>query len=79
MAKGQTFICYLACLLLSILKMKVAKLDISFQTALNELDGMCRISMRDPKKGFRIDRFIALTKKQGNILSAIDKNLLKTL
>jgi transposase len=77
--EAHVFICYLACLLLSILKIKVAKLDISFQTALNELDGLYRIYMRDPKKGFRLDRLVALTKKQENILSAIDKNLLKAL
>lgn len=77
--EAHVFICYLACLLLSILKMKVAKLDISFQTALNELDGLYRIYMRDPKKGFRLDRLVVLTKKQENILSAIDKKLLKAL
>ena len=59
--------------------MKVAMLDISFQTALDELDGLYRIYMWDPKKGFRLDSLVALTKKQENILSAIDKKLLKAL
>jgi len=75
--EAHIFICYLACLLLSILKMKVAKLDMSFQTALDELDGLYRIYIRDPKKGFRLDRLVALTKKQEKILSAVDKRLLK--
>lgn len=75
--EAHIFICYLSALLLSILKMKVAKLEMSFQAALNELDGLYRIYLRDPKKGFRIDRLVALTKKQEKILRAIDKGLVK--
>jgi transposase len=77
--EAHIFICYLACLLLSILKIKVAKLDMSFQTALDELDGLYRVYLCDPKKGFRLDRLVALTKKQEKILSCVDKKLLKAL
>jgi transposase len=75
--EAHIFICYLSSVLLAILKMKVAKLDMSFQAALNELDGLYRIYLKDPKKGFRIDKLVALTTKQEKILRAIDKRLLK--
>ena len=77
--EAHIFICYLSCLLLSILKIKVAPLEISFQTALNELDGLYRVYLKVPKKGFRIGRLVALTKKQEKILRAVDKRLLKSL
>lgn len=75
--EAHIFICYLSCLLLSILKEKVKPLGLSFQAALTELDGMYRVYLKDPKKNFKIDRLVALTKKQEEILKVIDKRLLK--
>ncbi|MGK5086004.1 hypothetical protein WDW86_00455, partial [Bdellovibrionota bacterium FG-2] len=75
--EAHIFICYLSCLLLSILKLKVSPLGLSFQSALNELDGLYRVYLKDPKQGFRIDRLVALTKKQEKILRVVDKQLLK--
>ncbi len=56
---------------------KVAPLGLSFQEALNELDGLYRVYLRDPKSGFRLGRMVTLTKKQEQILRAVDKRLLK--
>ena len=75
--EAHVFVCYLSCLLLSILKMKVAGLGMSYQTALRELDGLYRIYLKDPKKGFKVGRLVALTRTQEKILRAIDKNLMK--
>ncbi|MGK5084888.1 transposase [Bdellovibrionota bacterium FG-1] len=75
--EAHVFICYLSCLLLSILKEKVKPLGLSFQAALNELDGLYRIYLRDPKNNFKIDRLVALTKKQEEILKMVDKTLLR--
>ena len=76
--EAHIFICYLSCLLLSILKMKVARLEMSEQCALRELDGLYRIYLRDPKKGFKLGRLVALTRIQEKILRAVAKDLVKT-
>jgi hypothetical protein len=75
--EAHVFICYLSCLLLALLKMKVAPLGISFQEALHELDGLYRVYLHDPKSGFKLGRLITLTKRQEQILRAVDKRLLK--
>lgn len=75
--EAHVFICYLSCLLLSILKMKVANLGISYQSALRELDGLYRIYLKDSKSGFKVERLVALTRAQEKILHAIDKSLIK--
>lgn len=75
--EAHIFICYLSCLLLSILKEKVKPLGFSFQTALNELDGLYRVYLKDPKNNFKIDRLVALTKMQEEILKVVDKKLIK--
>ena len=75
--EAHVFICFLACLLLSLLKMRVAPLELSFQDALNELDGLYRVYLRDPKRDFKLGRLVALTKQQEKILRAVDKRLLK--
>ena len=75
--EAHVFICYLSGLLLALLKMKVAPLGISFQEALNELDGLYRVYLRDPKSGFTLGRLTTLTKRQEQILRAVDKRLLK--
>jgi transposase len=76
--EAHIFICYLSCLLLSILKMKVAGLEMSEQSALRELDGLYRIYLRDPKNGFKVGRLVALTRIQEKILRSVSKDLVKT-
>jgi len=70
-------ICYLSYLLLSVLKFKLVKIDISPIEALSELDTMYRVYIRDPDKGFKISRTVTLSKKQETILKTINRNLLK--
>jgi len=69
-------ICYLSYLLLSVLKFKLTKIDMSPIEALSELDTMYRVYVRDPKKEFKISRVVTLSKKQETILKTVNKNLL---
>ena len=75
--ESHVFICYLSYLLLSILKMRLKKLNISPMTALQELDSLYRVYMKDAKKGFEVSRVVALNKMQEKILKTVDKNLFK--
>ena len=72
---AHVFICYLSCLLLSILKMKLKKLGISPSQALEDLYSMYRICLYDKKKKNRFYRTVTLSKYQENILKAINRNL----
>ena len=73
---AHVFICYLSYLLLSLLKIHLKSLDITPIQALEELDSVYRIYMRDPKKSFKLARLVTLTKKQEQILRAVDKSLM---
>jgi transposase len=75
--EAHIFICYLSSIILSILKIKVASLGISFTEALDELHGLYRVYLRNPKNGFQIDRLVALSKQQEKILKVVDKSLVK--
>jgi hypothetical protein len=61
-------ICYLAYLLLSLLKFRLKDLALSPEAALRELNTMYKVYRRDQKKGFRISRVVTLSKKQEQIL-----------
>ena len=43
---------------------------------MNELATMYKVYMRDTKKGFEVSRVVTLTKKQENILKAVNKKML---
>jgi transposase len=75
--KAHVFICYLSYLLLSLLKFRLDKINISPQEALRELETMYKVYLRDSKGIFKISRIVTLTKKQELILKAVDKMLLK--
>jgi len=77
--EAHVFICYLACLLLSVLKDKVRHLNMSAIAALYDLDGLYRVCLRDPKSGFKLGKLVALTKNQEKILGAVNKRLLKAM
>lgn len=77
--EAHVFICYLAYLLLSVLKDKVRTLEISPIKAIQDLDGLYRVYLRDPKSGFKLGKLVALTKNQEKILAAVDKRLLKSM
>lgn len=72
---AHVMICYLALLLLSLLKFRLKDLNISPVTALRELETMYKVYGKDSKKGFIFSRTVTLTKQQEKILKAIDKTL----
>ena len=73
---AHVFICYLAYLLLSLLKWHLKPLGMSAEMALRELETMYKVYLKDPKRGFKISRVVTLTKKQEKIIRAVDKKLL---
>ena len=74
---AHVFICYLAYLLLSLLQYQLAKLDITAEEAILELESMYKVYLRDTRKGFKLARVVTMTKKQESILKAVDKKLIK--
>lgn len=74
---AHVFICYLAYLLLALLKFRLRPLALSPQRALDELHTMYKVYLRDAKHGFQISRVVTLSKKQEAILKTIDRKLLK--
>ena len=74
---AHVFLCYLAYLLLSLLRYRLRRTDFTAEGALLELGTMYKVYLRDPKRGFKLSRVVALTKKQEMILKAIDKRLLR--
>lgn len=75
--EGHIFVCYLAYLLLSLLKYKLKKTGISAVEALHELESLYKIYMKDSVKGFEVSKLVRLTKKQEDILRAVSKSLLQ--
>ena len=73
---AHIFICYLAYLLLSLLKYHLRKISVSPEEALSELSTMYKVYLKDSKKQFRISRIVTLTKRQEDILKCIDPKLL---
>jgi len=76
--KAHVFICYLAYLLLSLLQYKLGAQKITAEAALLELDSMYKVYLRDEKKGFKVSRVVAMTKRQETILKCVDPGLLKS-
>ena len=74
---AHVFICYLAYLLLSILKMKLNKLEMQPLRALKEVETLYKVYLKDKKKDFKFDKVVALSKIQEKILKAVGKKLLK--
>jgi transposase len=74
---AHVFICYLSYLLLSLLQYHIDKLDISAEDALIELETMYKVYLRDVKKGFSLSRVVTLSKRQEQILKAVNKRLVK--
>jgi transposase len=73
---AHVFICYLSYLLLSLLKLRLEKINISPGAAIRELDSLYKVYMRDSKKGFEVVRVVALNKLQEKILKTVDKELI---
>ena len=73
---AHVFICYLSYLLLTILKMKLKKIELSPIQALKELGSLYKVYMFDKKKGLHFQKTVALNKIQEKIMRAIDRKLL---
>jgi transposase len=76
---AHVFICYLAYLLLSMLKLRLKPIGMSPTECLEELDSLYRVYIRDERKGFKLAKTVALSKKQEEILKTIDKKLLASV
>jgi len=74
---AHVFICYLSYLLISILKMRLAKIKISPTQALKDLDTLYKVYLRDKKKDFKFEKIVAFSKHQEKILLAVSKKLLE--
>jgi transposase len=75
--QAHVFICYLAYLLLSLLQYRLRHTEFTAESALLELGSMYKVYLRDAKRGFKLSRVVALTKKQQTILKTIDRQLLR--
>lgn len=75
--KAHVFLCYLSYLLLSLLNLHVKPLGLTATAALEELGSMYKVYLKDRRRILRASRIVALTKKQEEIIRAVDKRLLK--
>ena len=74
---AHVFICYLAYLLLALLKYRLKSTGISPEEALDELSTMYKVYLQDSKQVHRLSRVVTLTRRQEMILKAINPALLK--
>jgi transposase len=74
---AHVFICYLAYLLLSLLKLRLKPLEMSPVECLTELNSLYKVYIRDDTKGFKLSKIVSLSKKQEEILKTVDKKLIK--
>lgn len=77
--KAHIFICYLSYLLLSIFNYKLKKKNVKVSSieALDQLETMYKIYLKDSKNGNEFVKTVMLTKLQESILKAINKKLIK--
>ena len=74
--EAHIFICFLAYLLLSLLRLHLRSLRLSPEEALRELETMYKVYLRDRRNRFHLSRIVTLTKSQERILRSIDPTLL---
>jgi len=67
-------ICYLSYCILSLLKFKLRKLDVSPVDALEQLSSAYKVYLEDKKTKFKWQKVVTLKKSQEKIIKAIDKN-----
>ena len=77
--RAHVFLCYLAYLLLSLLRLHLRHTEFTAERALNELSTMYKVYLRDSQHRFHLSRTVTLNKNQELILKTIDKSLLKNL
>jgi len=74
--RGHIFICYLAYLLVSVLECKLKESGISAEDALETLESMYKVYLRDPKSKNEFVKTVTLSKKQEEILRKVNPLLL---
>jgi len=74
--RAHVCLCYLAYLLLSLLRYHLRYTEFTAERGLNELSTMYKVYLRDSQHRFHLSRTVALTKNQELILKTIDKSLL---
>ncbi len=74
--RGHIFICYLAYLLVSVLESRLKESGISAEDALETLESMYKVYLRDPKSKNEFVKIVTLSKKQEEILRKINPLLL---
>lgn len=73
---AHVLICFLAYLLLSLLKYRLRKIDISPTEALQEIDSIYKVYLKANKNNFKFSRIVTLNKKQEKILNTIVQDLI---
>ena len=75
--KAHIFICYLSYLLFSILNYRLKKKNINISSieAIEQLETMYKIYLKDFQNGNEFVKTVMLTKSQERILNAINRNL----
>lgn len=74
--RAHVFLCYLAYLLLSLLRYHLRNTEFTAERALHELSTMYKVYLRDSQHRFHLSRTVALNTNQELILKMIDKSLL---
>ena len=74
--KAHIFICYLAYLLLTLLKHKLKKINITAVDALDKLSTSYKIHLKNKKTKMEYTKTVTLTQEQQKIIKAIDKKLI---
>ena len=75
--KSHIFICYISYLLLSLLEVKLKKIDISGVAGLDKLYTAYKVSLRNKKTKNDFEKIVTLTKEQERIIKAVDKKIMK--
>lgn len=75
--KAHILICYFSYMILSVIKLKLKKMEVSPVKALEELKTLYKVYLKEKNNEFEITRISSLSKFQENILKSIDKKLVK--
>lgn len=77
--RAHVFICYLAYLLASVMQHKLRPLGVSILEALGEMESVYRVTIRDPLKKAEFTKFSTFTKRQEEIVKAVNPKLLRSM
>lgn len=75
--RAHVFICYLAYLLASVMQHKLRALGTSVPEALEEMETVYRVTIRDPLKKTEFTKFSTFTKHQEEIIKVVNPKILQ--